>query len=131
MREKLMRFMQGRYGIDQFGRFLSWVTVALLLISLFARGRIWFWIAFALLVYQYFRVFSRNIPKRYAENQAYLKATSRVRNAVASQKRELEQRRTHHIYRCPNCRQKIRVPRGKGKIEIRCPKCQTTFVKKS
>ena len=114
MRERFMRFMQGRYGADHFCRFLSGVTMVLLVISLFSRHRIWFLAALLVLIYSYFRMFSRNIPKRYAEEQKYL-----------------AQKKTHHIYKCPSCGQKIRVPRGHGRIEIRCPKCSATFIKRS
>ncbi len=69
MREKLIRFMQGRYGTDQFGRFLSGVCVVLLVISLFSEHDIWFLLALAVLIYNYFRMFSKNISRRYAENQ--------------------------------------------------------------
>ena len=131
MKEKLIRFMQGRYGADQFGRFLSAVCIVLLVISMFSRHQIWFLLALADMIYQYFRMFSKNIPKRYAENQKYLAVTARCRREFLKKKNELAQRRTHHIYRCPSCGQKIRIPRGRGKIEVRCPKCSTKFMKNS
>ena len=131
MKEKIIRFMQGRYGADQFGRFLSGLCFAFLILSLFSRYRIWYALALLVLIYQYFRIFSRNIPRRYAENQRYLAATAKVRTRFFKAKGELAQRKTHHIYRCPSCRQKIRIPRGHGKVEIRCPKCNAHFTKKS
>ncbi|MDO4292206.1 MAG: hypothetical protein Q4C65_03145 [Eubacteriales bacterium] len=131
MKDKFIRFMQGRYGADQLGRFLSGVSVALLVVSLFARTQIWFVLAVAVLVYNYFRMFSRNIRKRYEENQRYLSLTAGIRQAFARKRSELSQLKEYHIYRCPGCKQKIRIPRGRGRIEIRCPKCGATFVKKS
>lgn len=117
--------------MDQFGRFLSGLTVVLLVVSLFSRYQIWYLLALIVLIYSYFRMFSRNIAKRYAENQKYLAYTAKVRQLFFKKKNELQQRKTHHIYKCPQCKQKIRVPRGRGKIEIRCPKCNTRFVKNS
>ncbi len=131
MRQRFMRFMQGRYGMDQFGRALFGATVVCLLISLFVHTNVLYLIGLALLVYSYFRMFSKNHRKRYAENQRYLQFTAGVRTKFAAWRKDALQRKTHHIYRCPGCRQKIRVPRGKGKIAITCPKCHTEFVKKS
>lgn len=131
VKEKFMRFMYGRYGIDSFGKFL--VTLALILIfaSSFIRNSFLSALAWVLIIYAYFRIFSKNTYKRSAENQKYLNKTYKIRCYFARQKNMLAQRKTHHIYKCPSCKQKIRVPRGKGKIEIRCPKCNTTFIKKS
>lgn len=126
-----MQFMQGRYGADQMGQMLSAVSMVFLIISLFSRNQAWFLLAVIGIVYNYFRMFSKNISKRYAENQKYLKMTAEIRRRLASWKSQLAQRKIYHIYRCPGCKQKIRVPRGRGKIEIRCPKCNTRFVKKS
>ena len=123
--------MQGRYGADQMGQMLSAVSMVFLIISLFSRNQAWFLLAVIGIVYNYFRMFSKNISKRYAENQKYLKMTAGIRRKLASLKSQLAQRKIYHIYRCPGCKQKIRVPRGRGKIEIRCPKCNTRFVKKS
>ena len=123
--------MQGRYGADQMGQMLSAVSMVFLIISLFSRNQAWFLLAVIGIVYNYFRMFSKNISKRYAENQKYLKMTVGIRRKLASWKSQLAQRKIYHIYRCPGCKQKIRVPRGHGKIEIRCPKCNTRFVKKS
>ena len=127
----MMQFMQGRYGADQMGQMLSAVSMVFLIISLFSRNQAWFLLAVIGIVYNYFRMFSKNISKRYAENQKYLKMTAGIRRKLASWKFQLAQRKIYHIYRCPGCKQKIRVPRGRGKIEIRCPKCNTRFVKKS
>ena len=123
--------MQGRYGADQMGQMLSAVSMVFLIISLFSRNQAWFLLAVIGIVYNYFRMFSKNISKRYAENQKYLKMTAGIRRKLAYWKSQLAQRKIYHIYRCPGCKQKIRVPRGHGKIEIRCPKCNTRFVKKS
>ena len=127
----MMQFMQGRYGADQMGQMLSAVSMVFLIISLFSRNQAWFLLAVIGIVYNYFRMFSKNISKRYAENQKYLTMTAGLRRKLASWKSQLAQRKIYHIYRCPGCKQKIRVPRGRGKIEIRCPKCNTRFVKKS
>ena len=127
----MMQFMQGRYGADQMGQMLSAVSMVFLILSLFSRNQAWFLLALIGIVYNYFRMFSKNISKRYAENQKYLTMTAGIRRKIASWKSQLAQRKIYHIYRCPGCKQKIRVPRGRGKIEIRCPKCNTRFVKKS
>lgn len=130
-KNKMVQFMQGRYGADQMGQMLSAVSMVFLIISLFSRNQAWFLLAVIGIVYNYFRMFSKNISKRYAENQKYLTMTAGIRRKLASWKAQLAQRKIYHIYRCPGCKQKIRVPRGRGKIEIRCPKCNTRFVKKS
>lgn len=130
MKEKFYRFMQGRYGSDQLSRFLMFLVMVCLVLSLFGL-RFFYVIGIALLVYSYFRIFSRNLYKRRAENTAYLQCGYKARQKMATWKRDMQQRKTHHIYRCPSCKQKIRVPRGKGRIEIRCPKCNQTFIKKS
>ena len=130
MKEKLYRFMQGRYGNDQLNRFLMVLVLVCVVFSLFGLKMLYV-LGIALLVYAYFRMFSKNIYKRSQENSVYLKYEYKVRQWFATLKRDMNQRKTHHIYRCPSCRQKIRIPKGKGKIEIRCPKCGQTFIKKS
>lgn len=131
MKEKLIRFMYGRYGVDSFGKFLVFGGCFLLILSGFTRYRIVSLLAWAVVIYSYFRIFSRNIYKRSAENQTFLKKTAKLRGFWLNQKNLFAQRKTHRIYSCPNCKQKIRVPKGKGKIEVCCPKCKTTFIKKS
>lgn len=131
MKEKLIRFMAGRYGLDSFGKAtIIAALIAVVLASLFDTP-ILSVLAWALIIYAYFRMFSRNIYKRSTENQVYLAKTRKIRTWLSVQKNLWQQRKTHHIYKCPTCHQKIRVPKGKGKIEIRCPKCQTHFIKKS
>ncbi|MBM6947139.1 hypothetical protein [Mordavella massiliensis] len=131
MKEKLIRFMAGRYGFDSFGKATLIAALIVMVLSGLFESAILSLLAWALIIYTYFRLFSRNIYRRSAENQAYLKKTRGIRTWFNSQKSLMAQRKTHHIYKCPTCHQKIRVPRGKGRIEIRCPKCQTRFIKKS
>lgn len=136
MKEKFIKFMQGRYGVDQFSKFTIGVAFAGIILSLFTKrgstlGTVLDLVGLLAIVYTYFRIFSRNIQKRYSENQKYLSMTSKLRLRVGKEKKLMAQRKTHHIYTCPGCSQKIRVPKGKGKIEIECPKCHEKFVKRS
>lgn len=131
MRERFARFMTGRYGMDSLGRFTIGLAFILVFLNYIVRSGILSLLVWALLIYAYFRMFSRNVYKRSAENQRYLSRTAGLRRWFYRQKNGFAQRRTHHIYKCPSCKQKIRVPRGKGRIEIRCPRCNTTFIKKS
>lgn len=112
MREKMQRFMWGRYGTDRFNQFLMVCAMVCLLISFFGGG-VFYLVATAVMVYAYFRMFSRNVSKRTLENQWYLKKEMKVRSFFLKKKKELLQSKEYHIYKCPKCKQKIRVPRGK------------------
>ena len=131
MREKFARFMMGRYGNDQLNRFLLVMTFVFLVISTFFRNNFLYFLALACLIYSYFRMFSKNIQKRYAENQKYLNMTAGLRAKFSGIKNQNAANKGYHIYTCPACGQKIRIPKGKGKIQVTCPKCRTSFVKRS
>lgn len=129
--------MQGRYGVDDLSRFTMGVALVLIILAMFANifsrtvGSTLDILGVAAIVYAYIRIFSRNIQQRYAENQKFLQMKSKFRFRFNKEKDLMKQRKTHHIYSCPGCGQKIRIPKGKGKIEIECPKCHTKFVKRS
>ena len=129
MRERLQRFMWGRYGTDRLNQVLLICAFLSLLIS-FLGGWIFYLLATVLMGYAYFRMFSRNVNKRSLENQKYLKQEMKVRGFFGKMKRDMAQRKEYHIYKCPGCGQKLRVPRGKGRIAISCRKCGNEFIKK-
>lgn len=131
MKQKLQQFMLGRYGVDSFSKFLMGVALFLCILEIFLDSAI-LNLGFSLIViYVYFRMFSRNYNKRYQENLKYLQIKNKVVAKFNSEKSLMKQRKTHHIYKCPTCSQKIRIPRGKGRICITCPKCKTEFTKTS
>ena len=103
----------------------------LLILNLFIRDRILYWLALALLSYCYFRMFSKNISARLRENAVYLRWRSQVTEKLKKWKAQAVQAWKYHIYRCPGCGQKIRIPRGRGKVSIHCPKCHTDFIRRS
>ncbi len=131
LKDRFIRFMYGRYGVDSFGKFTIWGSLILMLIAgmVTIRG-ILSWLAWAGIIYSYFRMFSK-ILQTAAEKSKYLPDDTGIRTFFYRQRNMITQRKTHHIYKCPSCKQKIRVPKGKGKIEIRCPKCNTRFIKRS
>lgn len=131
MREKLERFMYGRYGNDEFGKFLWILTIVLYFVSLFTRSSLLNLLMLVSAIYGLFRMLSKNHQKRYKENVRYLNTKNKFVSKFNRFKSETKQRKTHHIYRCPSCGQKIRIPKGKGRICITCPKCKTEFTKTS
>lgn len=128
--------MQGRNGVDQFARFTMGVALAAIVLTLFTGtrsgiGAFLDLFGMAAIVYTYFWIFSKNISKRYQENQKYLQMTDKLRARFQKEKRMMSQRKDYHIYSCPGCGQKIRIPRGGfKKVEIECPKCHTKFIKR-
>lgn len=133
-KEKLSRFMYGRYGIDQLSKFMVTVTFILCILSMFVggkTGRLISNVIFIMIILAYFRMFSRNIYKRAAENEKYLKLTNGIRKKYNTEKSIAGQRKYYRFYRCPGCNQRIRVPKGRGRIQIRCPKCNEKFIKNS
>lgn len=130
-KDKMARFMYGRYGMDQLSRNLSLICLVLLIVTMFVRNNVIYMIALVGIVYTYFRVFSRNISRRSEENEKYLKFHYKVVGKLNKIKFRITDSKTHRIFKCPSCSQKIRVPRGKGKISIKCPKCRIEFIKKT
>lgn len=123
----LQNVMSGRYGVDHLNRFLLYTSLILFLLEMFFVRWVDFFVIFypvalILLVICYFRMFSRNMAKRSLENQKYLELKDSILRRGD---------RTHRIFHCPNCGQKVRVPKGKGRISIRCPKCGREFIKRT
>lgn len=127
---KIQKFFYGRNGFDD----LAKLFIILSIIVFFIYG---FWpkeqmlvksilslISYALMIYAYFRIFSKKIYKRVQENKKYL-------GFVNINKAKWKHRKTHKFYRCPNCRTWLRVPKGRGKITITCVKCSSKIDKKT
>ena len=131
LRYRFTKFMQGRYGVDSLSRFLSVILLAVIVIGMFVRIPLSGLISLALLVILYWRMFSRDIPKRYAENQKFLQLRDKFLGNFSNFGSNMSQLKDYHIYKCPRCNQKIRIPRGKGHIMVRCPRCGYEFHKKS
>lgn len=129
MRAWLQRFMMGRYGADDLNKFILIAAAVVIILSMFVFPDILYPISLALIIIGFFRMLSKNVHKRSLENQRYLQMTYKVRRWFSSRKSQVEQRDTHRFYSCPSCRTRLRVPRGKGRIIITCPKCRTTIEK--
>lgn len=131
MRDKWYRFMQGRNGMDELARMQSWLVLILLFIGVFTRIGIFSLLALVLMIYMYVRVFSKNTAKRYEENQKYLNRRYNRTVAWNRFKKHMAQAKDYRFFKCPMCRQQVRVPRGHGKIEITCPKCREKFIRRT
>ena len=141
MKERLRRFMEGRYGADELNRFLTICGWVLLLLGFvlsgidnrvtLIAGSVLVTLSWAFLVFSIFRTLSKNTNQRAAENYRYFTYKNRFLSWFRRLKSRWQDRRTHRYFRCPQCRATVRVPKGKGKIRITCPHCKNTFIKKS
>ena len=131
IRNWLARFMIGRYGVDQFYFALCIVAVVLGVLSSIPRLGLLYIVSCIFLFYALFRMLSRNIHKRRRENDIFLRYWWPVRRSVTSWYRRFKSRKTHRFFKCPGCKNILRVPKGKGKIQITCPKCGERFERKT
>ena len=117
------RFMEGRYGTDRLNMAILSMGLVVCIFSMFIQNAgvdlILTAISYALMIWAISRSLSRNTYKRYQENRKYLQFFDRLKD------------RDHRYFDCPKCRQMVRVPRGKGKIAITCPKCREKFIRKT
>jgi hypothetical protein len=128
--------MYGRYGSDQLSTFLFVLYIVLLVFQMIFRGTavgsVLMLVSYAVVLIYFFRTFSRNIYRRQMENQKFMQAWNPVKNYFKFWKMRFDERNgVKKLFRCPKCHQTIRVPKGKGKIAITCPKCRFEFIKRT
>ncbi len=140
-RYRIARFFQGRTGVDAMGRFFTWTALCLMILTMITHSNIIYLLAMGCLIYSVWRMFSKNYQKRYLENQKFLEKTAFIRSKSSSIRLNLknhfakvrynyQQRKIYAIFKCPSCKQKLRAPKGRGKIQVTCSKCHTQFIKK-
>ncbi len=128
---RFRNFMYGRYGFDQLSRALVVITLLLSVFTIFIRAT---WLTLLLyipLIFVFYRMVSKDIQRRTRENMAYCRMAENGKKKLLNMKLSLVGTKTHVYYRCRHCKQVIRVPRGKGKICISCPKCKAEFIKRT
>ena len=129
--QRLGEWLRGRQGPDDLAIFSMNVAVIVVIVNLFARVSWLGWVALALVVYSMFRIQSKNLSARSRENAAFLKALGPVRPWVQNPRAAMAELRSYKHVRCSSCKQRVRVPRGKGKLRVTCPRCGTKFEVKS
>ena len=130
IRNAIQRFMYGRYGNDQLNVFLIGLYLVLYLLFLLTRFVLFDWLCLVLIFVTLFRLFSRNLTQRRAENARFMRKAGPVIQWFRLQ-RTIRRDKEHRYFRCPNCGQQLRVPRGKGKITVTCRGCGASFQEKS
>ena len=124
------KLMYGRYGSDHLSFFLLILYLALMLAANLPFLGWLSWLALAVLVWDLFRMFSRRIDRRRAENARFLALVGPVVRWFRM-RRTIHRDKEHRYFKCPNCGQCLRVPRGKGKINVTCRNCGASFEEKS
>ncbi|MBQ6877585.1 MAG: hypothetical protein IJO22_04185 [Oscillospiraceae bacterium] len=128
--QKLREFMYGRYGTDRLSLALVAGGFAFYVLYVFTRSRLLYLVSLVLYGIAIYRTLSKNHEKRRAENQKFMAVWYKAKNWWVGFRADFEERKTYKHFKCPKCGQKIRIPRGRGKVEICCPKCSEKFVKK-
>ena len=130
IRNAIQRFMYGRYGNDSLNLFLIGTYLVLYLLFVITGLDLLYWLSLVLLVISLFRMLSRNMARRREENAKFLKATDPFIKWWRL-KRTIHKDKEHRYFKCPNCGQQLRVPRGKGTITVTCRSCGASFQEKS
>ncbi|GEK90005.1 hypothetical protein AB4027_02655 [Alkalibacterium putridalgicola] len=128
---KLMFYMKGRYGYDELSKMLILVGLVLSIFSNFTGGFLLNMLALASIAFGGLRVLSKEKGNRRKELQQYMKWKQSVLSRYRKYRNRWIQRKAFKITKCPSCKQKIRIPRGRKKVRVTCPSCQNKFIKKT
>lgn len=128
---KLLFYMKGRYGYDEFSKVLILSGLVLGIVSNFSNGIFLNIIGLAAIAFGALRIVSKEKENRRKELQKYIKVKGSVTSKYTKARNRWVQRKAFKITKCPNCKQKIRIPRGRKKIRVTCPSCKEKFVKKT
>ena len=123
LKENLYKFMMGRYGSDILNKDILWLTIILVFLNLFLRSAILYVIIYALFFYTFFRMLSKKVVARRAENAKYLVLRNKVKKFFTLQYNKVKYYKEYKYVTCKNCKSVIRVPRKKGTRNISCPGC--------
>lgn len=130
IRAALSRFMIGRHGVDQFSITMIYASVILNLLALVPLFSIFSTLALFLLFYSLFRILSKNNQKRYAENAWFLKHFGDLPSKARQLFARIKNARTYVYFSCPQCKAKLRLPRGAGDVTVTCGRCGSRIQKK-
>lgn len=131
IRNWLRNFMIGRYGPDHLNVALLILSIIIGIVSSLVKFLPLSILGDIVLIYAFFRMFSRNITARRRENDKFVRVWWPIKNKIKSKWVQLKSLRSYKFFKCPECKQTLRVPRKKGKIQITCPKCGERFIKKT
>ena len=126
-RERIARFMYGRYGNDRLNNFILIVVVVLIVTNLFVNSLVLYILYMILWIVSFWRMLSRNVQKRRAENERFLRIWNPIKNDLKLIKNKRRDRKTHVYKKCPECKAVLRLPKQKGKHTVKCPKCAERF----
>ena len=129
--QKLQQFMVGRYGNDEFTLFLSIAGLILGLLANFKYLGFLYYIGAILIFFSLFRTLSKNYNARRKELNWYLLWSAKPKAEIKLLINRIQERETHKYFKCKKCKAVLRVPKGRGKIEMTCPKCRAQVFKKT
>ena len=130
LKTALYEFYRGRYGHDSLNYTLLALALIILIASLWGPLRYLSMVSLILLILVNARALSRNTVKRVNENRKFRELTAAPRRFVKCI--GLTRNDPKHKYvLCPKCHQICRIPKGRGKLEVRCPKCRNSFQTRS
>ena len=131
IRNFLRNFMVGRYGPDHLNIAMIIFSFLLSLVHGITRYTPILYISYLILALALFRMLSRNLPRRRAENDKFIRYWWPIKTKLSRSFANFKDRKTFKYFKCPSCANTLRVPRGKGKLQITCPKCGERFIKKT
>ena len=130
-RNYIRKLMIGRYGQDHLNAAMVLLSLAFFILASLIGIGLMLSVSYLLIALSLFRMLSRNISRRRAENDKFIRYWWPIRTTLVNKLRAFKQRKTHKFIKCLGCRYRLRIPKRKGKLQITCPKCGERFLKRT